>query len=682
MAFDRTFDSGAAASVPQADMNARFGLADFIGVVRARKNLILRIAALAVGLTALVTFLMPTLYGSAAVVMLEQRRNNFADQSSVLSALPTDPASVQNQIQILTSRDIAERVIANLKLYDDPEFAGGPGLMGAVFGEPDAATQLDAIIDNFLTHLWVTSEGLSTTISITFFSKDPHKAARIANAIADAYIADQIDTKAEAARVTTQWLENRIDQLARQVQAADAAAERYKAENNLNETANGTSLVEQQLAAINTQLVQARADLAQKQATYTRVQQLVRSGDEGEVSQVVASPLIIQLRTQEADLIAQQAQLATKYGARHPKMIAIESQKRDLEAKVRQEVTRIAGSIANDVAVAEANVKSLEASLQQTEAEARDQNMAMVKLKALQASAASTRSMYEAFVTRLRQAQDQDEIALPDARIISRAPVPDRPSSPKRMLIIGASVPAGLLLGLLAALLVERLSGSAPVQRVIDFFRGRPVIGEVPGAVDLRLAEAQAADPWSPFARDMDSLLRRIGRSKVVAVTSAQDGEGATNVAVALARAASRAGMKVAVIDGHLQNQDTARAFGFWAGQAGLVDVLSGKARLSQAFQRDPQSNALVLSGARMAVNPQNVFASRPMAQLVQHLRKSCDLVIVDAPAVFGGTETRALAPLCDATLMVVAEPRPAVSDAIDSLMQARSAPIGIVLSG
>src|SRR5581483_9651557 len=177
MAFDRTFDSGAAASVPQADMNARFGLADFIGVVRARKNLILRIAALAVGLTALVTFLMPTLYGSAAVVMLEQRRNNFADHSSVLSALPTDPASVQNQIQILTSRDIAERVIANLKLYGDPEFAGGPGLMSAVFGEPDAATQLDAIIDNFLSHLWVTSEGLSTTISITFFSKDPHQAA-------------------------------------------------------------------------------------------------------------------------------------------------------------------------------------------------------------------------------------------------------------------------------------------------------------------------------------------------------------------------------------------------------------------------------------------------------------------------------------------------------------------------
>ncbi len=681
MAFDRTFNSGAAASPGPAE-TARFGLADFIGVLRRRRGLILRIAAGAVALTALVTFLLPTLYGSAAVVMLEQRRNNFADQSSVLSALPTDPASVQDQIQILTSRDIAERVIAKLKLYDDPEFAGGSGLMSAFFGEPDASTQLDAIIDNFLNHLWVTSEGLSTTISITFFSRDPHKAARIANAIADAYIADQIDTKADAARVTTQWLEDRIDRLARQVQAADAAAEQYKAEHDLNETANGTSLVEQQLAAINTQLVQARADLAQKQATYARVQQLVRSGHEGDVSQVVASPLIVQLRTQEADLIAQQAQLATKYGPRHPKMIAIESQKRDLEAKVREEVTRIAGSIANDVAVAQANVKSLEASLQQTEAEARDQNMAMVKLKALQASATSTRSMYEAFVTRLRQAQDQDAIALPDARIISRAPVPDRPSSPKRMLIIGASVPAGLLLGLLVALLTERLSGSLPVQRVIDFFRGRPVVGEIPGAADLRLADAQSADPWSPFAQDMDALLRRIGRSKVVAVTSAQDGEGATGVAIALARAASRAGMKVAVIDGHLQNQDTARAMGFWAGQGGLVDLLTGKTRLSQAFQRDPRSNALVLSGSRTPVNPQAVFASRPMAQLLQHLRKNCDLVIVDAPAVFAGAETRAIAPSCDATLMVVAEPRPAVSDAIDSLMQARSAPIGIVLAG
>ena len=686
MAFDR-FDNRSAVPSPDDDGgDSSFRLADVVSVARERSGLILRIAVAVVALTAGVLFIMPTLYFSTAVVMLEQRRNNVADQSSVLSALPTDPTSVQNQIQILMSRDIAERVIAKLSLYNDPEFNAGPGFLGALFGAPDAATQLDTIIDNFLSHLWVESEGLSTTIDIAFSSKDPHKAARIANAVADAYIEDQLDTKSDIGRRTTQWLQDRIQQLSRQVQAADAAAEQYRAEHNLNATANGGSLVDQQLAAINNQLVQARADLAEKRSIYARVQQLVQSGHGADVSQVVASPLIVQLRTQEAELISQQAQLTTKYGPRHPKMIAIESQKRDLEAKVAQEVSRIAGSISNDVAVARSQVQSLQSSLQQSEGEATDQNMAMVKLKSLQDNATSTRTMYEAFVSRFRQAQDQSAIQMPDARVISPAPIPARPSSPKRALIIAASIPAGLLLGLLIALMMERFGGvTVPVQRVVDFFRGRPVIGEISDVRDMRAANAVIDAPWSPFAASVNALLQRLSalpaRPRVVAVTSAQSGEGATNVAVALARAASRAGMKVAVIDGHLQWAEASRVMGLPPANVGLADVLDGRMALSRSFQRDPRSYALVLSGSQRPVDAGALFSSPPMAELVQHLKRTCDLVIIDAPAVFAGNEARVIASLCDATLMVVAEARPTVADAIGALTAARAAPIGIVLA-
>ena len=225
------------------------------------------------------------------------------------------------------------------------------------------------------------------------------------------------------------------------MQAAETAVQKYKAEHNLNEAADGTSLTDQQLAAINTQLVQARADLAAKEATYSRVKALIASGHVADVSQVVASPLIVQLRTQEATLLQQEADLATRYGPKHPKLIAVKSQRRDLEAKLKQEVDRIAGSLENDVAVARAQVASLQASLRRTESEAARQNLATVKLKALQADAASTRSMYETFVTRLRQTQDQEAIQMSDARVISPAPMPNAPSSPHRTLIFAASIP-------------------------------------------------------------------------------------------------------------------------------------------------------------------------------------------------------------------------------------------------
>ena len=682
MAFVQSIDPAAPLREAQ-----QFQLSDLVRVARERRGLIVRTTLGVVALTLAVLLILPTLYSSSAVVMLEQRKNNITDPSSVLSALPTDPASVQNQILILTSRDIALRVIDKLKLYDDPEFnhALSPGLLDVFAAKPDPATARDKIIDNFLARLSVDSLGLSTTISVTFTSRDPQKAARIANAVAQAYITDQSNTKFQAAQQTTQWLTDRIAQLARQVQTADAAAQRYKAEHNLTQTSSGGSIVDQQLAAINTQLVQARTDLAAKQASFNRIQQLLRSGHASDVSQVVASPLIVQLREQEAALISQQADLATKYGARHPKMVAVEQQRRDLDAKISQEVARIAGSMSNDVSVAHAQVQSLENSLQSTETQAQEQNLDSVELKSLEANASSTRTMYEAFVTRLREAQDQDTIPSADARIISPAPVPVSSSSPKRKLILGASIPAGLMLGLLFALLAERFGGTEPVRRVVDFLRGATVVADIPGAASPLAANMIVDAPRSPFAQAVIELATEIAYSpsqpKVIAVTSAQPGEGATGVSIALARAAARLGLRVAMIDGDLGLADAARQMCPASGRATLVDVLAGTALLSQAFAKDSRSPALVLSGTRQRMDPAAAFASPRMNELLTHLRKTCDLIIVDTPAVFNSGAASVLAAAADGVLMVVQTPREAVGQAIDRLNQSGSAPIGIVLA-
>jgi uncharacterized protein involved in exopolysaccharide biosynthesis len=140
----------------------RFQFADFLRVIKARRRLILGVAAACIAITAVILMLLPTQYSGFAEVMLEQRKNNVADASSVLSSLPTDPASVQNQIQILTSRDLASRVIDRLGLENDPEFNGG--------GNSDPATLHDRVVDAFLNHLNAWNEGLSTALSVSFSS--------------------------------------------------------------------------------------------------------------------------------------------------------------------------------------------------------------------------------------------------------------------------------------------------------------------------------------------------------------------------------------------------------------------------------------------------------------------------------------------------------------------------------
>ena len=691
----------------------RFQLDDLVRVVRERSRLIRIVAVATVALTLAVLLILPTLYSSSASVMLDPRKNNVADLSSVLSQLPTDPSSLQNQIQILTSRDLALRVIGKLKLYDDPEFnhALKPGAFDILtetidprnwLAQPDvdgALSERDKIVNVFLRNLSVDAQGLSTTLIVSFTSRDPQKAALIANTLVDSYVDDQLNAKRDIGDRTTAWLIGRTRQLAQQVQAEEAAVQRYKADNNLTEAADGTSLTDQQISAISNQLVLARADLAEKQATSDRVAALVKAGDTADVSQILASPLIVQLRTQQATLISQESDLSTRYGPRHPKLQAVETQKRDLQDKIAMEVNRLAGSIANDVAVARAQVASLQASLAQTEKQGSAQNLTRVKLEALESEAQSTRTMYEAFVTRLRETQDQDVIQNPDARVISRAPVPTIPSSPKRMLILAASIPASLLLGLLAALLAERFAGpiSRSTRPVTDFrskagpiITAPPVLAQIRGALDPRAADFVIDWPNSVFASEIASLLQLVLASarhsggKVVAITAPEGGPAKTAIAVALARAGAVRNLRVAVIDGDLQQPATAHAMGLGPSRFGLIELMTGAAPLSGAFRGDPRSRALVVSSARPVRNPSSVLGSSKMAQLMSHLRRTSDIVIVDAAPLCAGDGAWLLGRLCDAVVVVAGRDalrHRATTEAIGPLANSRPGAVGLVIA-
>ncbi|HUJ02403.1 MAG TPA: exopolysaccharide transport family protein [Rhizomicrobium sp.] len=680
-----------------------FGMADLARVTSARRGLILRVALGVIGLTVIVLALWPASYTASAVVMLDRRRNTVAAQSEVLSDLPTDAASLQNQIQILTSRDLAAEVIGNEKLYDDPEFNAAlsdnpfAGLSDLLHpskwfssGNP-SETGRDAIIDSVLRHLNVEEQGLSTSFTVSFASRDARKSATIANAFVQAYVHDQLQTKYEAAQKTTQWLQARVAQLAAQVEAAEAAVQDYKAKHDLNEGADGVSLADQQTAAINTQLVTARADLAQKEAVAARVKALRASGDAADVSQAVDSPVIVALRGQEAALIQQEADLSARYGPKHPKLIAVEQQRRDLESKIAEEVSRIAGSLANDVAVAKANVASLETSLDGAEKIAGVENAARVELKALEANAASTRDMYEAFVTRLRETQGQDAIQLPDTRVLSPAPVPAYPSSPKRLVIFAASVPAGFLLGLLIALMAERAGPQMqtirrfePVARPAPRPSRAPVLARMADAASPRAADYVYDWPGSQFAQSLNALMHglatpaRGARPHVVGVASAMPGAAKSNIAMGLARVASRAGWRVVALDGDFAANGLGRAAGQAHIRGGLLDALARKAPLSRSFAKDPRSNVLML-GAGPVSNSAAIAASPVMAQLLSHLRNTTDLVIVDCPPVLAGPPV--LARQADFMLLVVdpKDPAAAIDAALAALGSERTA---LILAG
>src|ERR1700761_7387953 len=182
-----------------APVTPAFQVEDFVRLLWARRSLILRITGLVVLAAVVIALLLPTVYASSAVVMLDPRKNSVTDMSAVLAQVEGDPASLQNQIQILTSRDLAAKVVAKLKLEDDPEFnpaLARPGIGQVLsdlsaalnprnwFARDDAGTEAqrlhDRVLDTFAKHVDAEANGLSTAISVTATSRDAAKAAHIA----------------------------------------------------------------------------------------------------------------------------------------------------------------------------------------------------------------------------------------------------------------------------------------------------------------------------------------------------------------------------------------------------------------------------------------------------------------------------------------------------------------------
>ncbi|MEI9886081.1 MAG: polysaccharide biosynthesis tyrosine autokinase [Rhizomicrobium sp.] len=690
---------------------AGFNLEDFLRILRVRRTIIIGTALTVIAVIAVVVLTLKPLYTATAVVMLDQRKNNVEDVSAVLSGLPSDQASVQNQVQILTSLELAGRVVDKLHLKDDPEFSPTAGGLAMFFGllnpfnwfpgsdNTQAAAQgLDVersnLIHGFLDRLSVSPIGLSTAISVSFQSDDAAKAAKIANAIADAYVEDQLEAKFEATQKATQWLTGRIAELSRKAQLADAAVQRYKAEHGITDDSKGVSVVQQQTGDVSSQLIVAKAQLAEKQASYGSLAALARAGRAADSGAVVGSALISTLRSQETEIARQLADLSSKYLPGHPKILDLQAQKANIDAKIAEEVQRIVDAARNDVAVAAAHVASLQASLSQLETQGAGQNKDKVQLTALQSAATSARSMYETFLSRLGQAQGQEGIQTPDARVISNAEIPTSPSFPKKGLAIGISVPAGIILGLMLAFALERLDSGFRTTAQVENLLNLPVLATVPEVKGTEKSGASAADsivdkPMSAFAEAIRGLqlgltLANVDKQpRVIIVTSSVPGEGKTTLAISMARIAARSGLKTVIVDGDLRRPNVAKTIGLTA-ERGLVEALTEPSSLDQCFTKDTKSDALVLACLKTPPSPADMLNSNAMQQLITNLRRAFDLVIIDSAPMLPVNDTKILSRLSDAVLFVVRwerTPRDAVMGALRSLSDVHAPVSGIALA-
>lgn len=421
--------------------------------------------------TLVLTSLMTPKYRAESRVLIETQMSPLnVQRNAELERAQLDQQGIQSQVQVLSSRNLAQNVITRLKLDEKAEFGGEGGRILSVIsslinGRAAQMSATERVVEAYFDRLRVYNVKDSRVIVVQFWSYDPVMAADVTNTLMAEYKALQAQTKRELNFTATVNLEPEIVKLQQEVEDAERLVADYRAGRDLLVGANNTTLSQQQLSEINTQLTAARARHAEAEAQASLIRSLLSSGGSLETApEVLNSPLFQRLRERQVALQSQVAELSATFLNTHPRIQAIRSQLADIDRQVRNEARNILEGIDNEARVAAARVASFTEDLDEIKATAAEANEAQVELSTLEREADVKAAQLSTLLRQFSEAQTQRSVdELPaDARVISRAVVPNKPHSPN---VFAATLIAGFattLLSILAVVLREMLTAPKP----------------------------------------------------------------------------------------------------------------------------------------------------------------------------------------------------------------------------
>jgi succinoglycan biosynthesis transport protein ExoP len=727
--------------------------ASFVAFVRRQAPVIVFVMLLTLALATVYIFTTPPRYTGEAVMIIDTHKSNlFQQQNSLGFDPPVDTAMVDSQVEILKSENIALSVIRDLHLTDDPEFVGSSGgLIGAVFGLVSSVTSLFVpdepsselaltrkALQHFENALRIKRVGLTYVIDIDYESLSPERAAQIANAIADAYVVDALESKYQSTKRAAVWLQERLKELRAQATAADRAEVDFKAKNNIVDT-GGRLLNEQQLAELNSALILAQAQTAEAKARTDRVQQILqkenqnsRFEDTATVTDTLHDDVITRLRQQYLDISARESDWSTRYGHDHLAAVNLRNQMAEIRKSIDDELRRIAETYKSDYEIAKSREDAVQKGLNNIISQSNDTNQAQITLRELDSTAQSYRAMADNFLQQYMMSVQQQSFPITESRLITQATPPSNKSHPRTLLVLAIATAGGMILAFgigmardfsdrvfrtsqqveddlqadciaVVPALKEVASGDASVPGENDGTVQRSLLQRAVNIVHAGFAEAsnafkvarypsegrksnkEAANRpafstgrrmivrdqsvlWhvidSPFSRFTESIraikisgdLFGVSKSnKVIGITSSLPNEGKSTIGASLAQLMAHSGSRVILLDCDLRNPVLSGKLTPDA-NAGLIEVLSGRASLEDVTWTDPSTKLTFLPcvlKSRVA-HTSEILASEATKKLFERLREAYDYVVVDLSPLAPVVDVRATSNLVDSYIFVI----------------------------
>jgi len=702
-----------ALSLPEADESDAFSLRELALIARKRKWVVVVFMAGVVGLVTVWLSRTPRIYRATATLEINATPPRYlgTNVQEVAESANTgywqSKEFLETQSQIIRSRAVSQRAADKAGLAQDADFLGLAGVADPAerarrMARVDAAAVLQRALK-------VETVKDTRILRVSVEDRSPQRARRLADALAEAYVEQNLDRKIDTTRGASRWLADQLDGLKDQLEKSELRLYEFKRDNDILAASfeDRQSIVSQRLGALNDALTRQRTRRAELDARVRTLAEARRRVAGGEldaleaVAPVAQSTLITTLKLRLLQLGEEQAETAGRYLDRHPRRLAVEERLVQGRAALQREIDKLVRTAEADAAEAVETDRQIVRLIDAAKSEQFALSKRSLDYTKLRRDQENNQRLYDLVLQRLKEADLSALLRTNNVALLDAAQLPVKPAWPNRRVTLVVAVLVGLVGGLALALLLERTDNTVRGPDDLERTLGLPFLGLVPTIFE----EGQDRLPTAERARNRDLQVHRQPKSSVaecvrsvrtnlhfmsldkpikrVLVTSAGPQEGKTTVAINLGIAMAQAGSRTLLVDTDMRRPRIHRPFGL-SHDRGLSSLLLGAARPEEALCETPVPGLHVLPCGPIPPNPAELLHTARFKQILGDLDTRFDRIILDSPPVAAVADGLILAGDADGVVLVVkagVTPRDVARRARRALDDVNARILGVVMN-
>jgi len=704
-------------------------LRQYVHVLRKHWRMVLLPCLAALGLTGVILLFITPTYTAKSTILIERQTPQILNVKQPLSEQADDEHDFyETQYELLASRSLAAHVIKELDLEKYPflKVASDSASLAALAQSAsdiknDGSGRAEAsdvenmgvdprVIDEYIRHLRVIPTVRTRLVTVAFSSPNPVLSARIVAAHIRAFVTRGTELRSEASKNAQQFLQSKLVELEARVEQSEAALNNYRRDRGIvgSATDDKTKLVMNRIIDLNRALTAAETQRIALDAQA----QLTRTHDFNSLPEMQNSRIIQALKAEETNVESQYASLASQYKADYPPLAELAAKRANLQARLNQEMRRIAAGVEWKYNAAAARENELRQEIEVEKKEAGALNQASLQDTILSRELAGNRDLYRSVLARMNELGVAAGVSASNVSVVDPSEVPLSPSSPKTAVTLGLVGVLALFCGVSGAFLVDHFDDSFEGPEEVENSLRLPSLGSVPDFRELTRSNQRVLGQWPPrlpaslgqLAEDdeitqgmcsfaaageayrairINILLSKAeSPPKSILITSGCSREGKTVTAINLAIAFAKMGSRVLLIDADLRRSRCHEILGLGR-RAGLTDVLTGSGSAEDLIAPTGVERLWCLTAGSKPPNPWELLGSAKMAYTILRLRDLYDFIIVDSAPVMPVTDTLPLTAVVDGVLMVVGPhtPKEQVRKANARLSQIRTNVLGVILN-